>query len=100
MGSTKSILMVGGPKHGERMAVREGHSVTIAMPSRDYIYGGSVTAYDMTFSQTVYTREKVGLSHDGRGRTLPIMRHESLSRQTAADAALDILFTEAGGTVY
>lgn len=93
---SKGILLVGGRKHGQRMILPPGHStVNVAEYSRDYFASSPGPLDTMSATTTVYTRERVGM---GR-RSMPFMRHESLSSSTAAEAALDILFTEAGGSV-
>jgi hypothetical protein len=104
MSSSKGTLFIGGPKHGQREvvrsdyrdAVRVAHFNTPNAVRGEFGYEPIVPA----MSTTVYTLEKVGVANPlGGGRSLRVFRHESLSRETAAQAALDIVFYEAGGTV-
>lgn len=105
MDYSKGILFVGGPEHGKRRVMRDRYG-DFKVAHGGYVPNGDgwritpdgperVSYSEPTFTTTVYTREKVGIER----RSLEIMRHESLSRETAAQAALDIVFYEAGGRV-
>lgn len=102
------VLFIGGPKHGERMAVRgdSGNSVHVAhMLDRDprtmhYTYGAQLYPdTTMGYNTSVYTRQRIGIGGATSRRSLEIMVHESISNHNASEVALDILFTEAGGVV-
>lgn len=101
----QQFLFVGGPSHGQRRQLRgdEWSAVMVAEPPRApyYLpgeYGPELSAQG--FKTSRYTREKVGMRGNfGSRRTLDFMRHESLSRETAAEVALDLIWTEAGGQV-
>lgn len=102
----QQFLFVGGPSHGQRRQLRgdEWSALTVVEPLREYKPGGYV--YDPirpdipSMRTSRYTREKVGMRGNfGSRRTLDFMRHESLSRETAAEVALDLIWTEAGGRV-